>query len=125
VRTRRQRQRSRARWIQRIVRVLSIFVLAFFVEQSTLAYVVVARDDCGQECPDDCPCPLDCSWGCGVSRVPGVPPTPIVPDLLMLWSPELPAVFVACAPPAAPPGEILHVPRAPRALQNPAPVTVA
>jgi hypothetical protein len=118
VRVRRQRQRSRARWFRSIVRVLSVFVLAFFLEQSTLAYAVVASANCGQECPDDdrnCPCPLDCSWGCGASRVPGVPPMPVVPDLLILWSLELPEVFVERAPPAAPTGEILHVPRAPLA----------
>lgn len=64
---RRRRQLWRARWVQRVLGVLSVLMLGLLLSQSTLAYAFVVTDHCGESCPDDersCGCPLDCSKGC-------------------------------------------------------------
>ncbi|XXX82364.1 hypothetical protein WMF30_26775 [Sorangium sp. So ce134] len=99
-----------------MVRLLSIVVLAFLMNQLTAAYAFVAVDDCGESCPDDddhgdCPCPLDCSSGCCAARVPAVPPSPSVPVLLAPSPAELLLLVAERAPPSPEAREVLHVPK--------------
>ncbi|WP_437321609.1 hypothetical protein [Sorangium sp. So ce385] len=114
--TRRRRRNSGSRWTRRLVRLLSILVLALFVSQITVAYAFVAADDCGESCPDDedqgdCPCPLDCSSGCCAARVPAIPPSPSVPVLLAPSPAELLLLAPERAPPSPEAREVLHVPK--------------
>ncbi|WP_437288728.1 hypothetical protein [Sorangium sp. So ce406] len=116
--TRQRRQPSRSWWTRRLVRLLSLIVLALVMSQLSAAYafVDVAVDDCGESCPDDddkgdCPCPLDCASGCCAARIPAVPPSPSIPVLLAPSSPELLLLLPERAPPSPEAREVLHVPR--------------
>lgn len=114
---------ARARAALTCRRLLSMFVLALFVSQSTLAFAaaVASRDSCCDEsAPDpgdqddedrDCPCPLDCSKGCAGSFMRGVPSTPLSLDLPLLPAIARSSVATSQIPPAATPIEILHVPK--------------
>lgn len=117
------RRHARAERARALVRLLSMFVLALFVSQSTLAFAAAAapRDSCCDEsAPDpgdqddedrDCPCPLDCSKGCAGSFMRGVPSTPPSLDLPLLPAIARSSVAASQIPPAATPLEILHVPK--------------
>jgi len=104
-----------------LTRLLVCLALGVLGVESTVSFAIpcsalVHDDDAneGSGCPDDepgCPCPLPCP-GCTGFVYAAPPPPPIALVLAPPLARHVPVLVVDPAPPAAPPHDILHVPKA-------------
>lgn len=122
MKARARRSGPRSLRVLRYIRLLSAFVLASFLAQTTIAWAFpcCCADESSESCPDGdgderCSCPVACGACCAGNALPTIPVAPA--------SAVFPAAFfVASAagrdeqdPPRVDPSEILRVPKQPRA----------